>query len=78
MKEGVKAVKIRNQVHAIRHNVMSGYRTLCGKTASFGHPVLNLKSEEITCRGCTDVILAEAGIEEYAERLRKIDEGDCA
>ena len=77
MKEGIKAVKIRSQVHAIRHNVMSGYRTLCGKTASFGHPVSRVKVDEITCPGCADVILAEAGIDEYAERLQKIDQGEC-
>ena len=66
----MKAIKIRGQLHAIRHNEMRGYRTLCGKLASFGHSVSKVKVNEITCPDCQDVILANAGIEEYAEQLR--------
>jgi len=71
----MKAIKIRGQVHAIKHNVMSGYRTFCGKSVSFGHRVFNVDPEEITCRACYDIALAEAGMDEYAERLAKIDGG---
>jgi len=73
----MRAIKIRSQFHAIKHNVMSGYRTLCGKSASFGHTVFNVDPEEITCRACYDIALAEAGMDEYAESLRKIDQGQC-
>jgi hypothetical protein len=49
----VKAIRIRSQLHEVSHNVMSGYKTLCGKMASFGHSVYQIKPEEITCPECT-------------------------
>jgi len=73
----MKAIKIRGQLHAIKRNERHGYRTLCGKLASFGHTVFEVKVDEITCPSCADVILAETGIDVYAERLRKIDESEC-
>jgi len=43
-----------------------------------GHRVHSDGISRARCPYCQeDILLAEAGIEEYAERLRKIDEGEC-
>jgi len=57
MPDELKAIKIRSQLHVISHNKMSGYRTLCGKTASFGHQVYRLKVKEITCPECVHKVI---------------------
>jgi len=57
----MKAIKIRGQLHAIKHNEMHGYRTLCGKLVSFGHSVSEVKPGEITCIGCSDAVKCEGG-----------------
>lgn len=58
----VKGVKIRGKNHIIKHNGMSGYRTFCGKTASFGHQVYQFKMEEVTCPDCIRVKGQEPGV----------------
>ncbi len=53
MTDEVKAIRIRGQLHKVSHRGMSGYRTICGKTASFGHQVYQLNPQEVTCPECT-------------------------
>lgn len=48
----VKAIKIRGQSHRIKHHTMAGYKTVCGKTASFGHSVYWIHRDELDCPIC--------------------------
>lgn len=71
----MKAIKIRGRLHLISRRAMSGYRTFCGKTASFGHQVYELKLEEINCPICA----AEKCQEEFENCPTTIDyDNDCA
>jgi len=54
-KPKVKAVKIRGQWHIVDHPVMSGLKTACGKTVSFGKTVHCIKLDEIECAKCLSV-----------------------
>ncbi|MBA7660446.1 hypothetical protein ES703_68448 [subsurface metagenome] len=60
MDSKVKAIRIQSQLHIICHRGVSGYKTLCGKTASFGHQVHQLEPGEITCPECVGRQRSEA------------------
>jgi len=52
MNELVEAIKIRGRTHQVKHRAMSGYKTVCGKTASFGHSVYQIHRDELDCPIC--------------------------
>ena len=52
----VKAIEIRGQLHAINCNVMTGFKTLCGKRASFGHSVTRAEPDKLDCPTCRAAI----------------------
>lgn len=50
--DGVKAIKIRGQLHKIKNRTMTGYKMVCGKGASFGHIVYQIDRGNLGCIEC--------------------------